>query len=394
MPLPIADQPTGILTLPLLAALQTPEGDDLLKEAARYTDPLLAVTLLRKRFAADLVAAAVEMLDLRRRAAAKFVNADRMFFNRESLEQASHGKVATWRAERFRGVESVADWGCGAGADSLALAKVTHVIGLDIDPIRVSLAAANARVIGRANAEFHVANYLNRPPDAPMIWADPARRQDGRRTNDPMEYVPALEQVVAHAGGRPLGVKVSPAVEADHIPPNVEAEFISVNGELKEAVFWYGDLRTCQRRATVLPEGVTLTPEGELVQTAPPADVLYDPDPAVTRAGAVKDLGRMLGAWQIDPTIAYLTGYSPIATPFAQTLIIRAWMPWNLKAVKRHLRAQNMRVEEVRKRGSAVDTEGVRKALRTDGDTPVILVLTRVEGNPAAILATRWKAEN
>jgi DNA-binding FadR family transcriptional regulator len=73
-------QPTGILTIAGLERLQAPEGQELLQEAARFNDPLLAVTVLRRRFPQDLVAMAVEMTDLRRRAAAKFVNADRMYF--------------------------------------------------------------------------------------------------------------------------------------------------------------------------------------------------------------------------------------------------------------------------------------------------------------------------
>jgi hypothetical protein len=64
-------------------------------------------------------------------------------------------------------------------------------------------------------------------------------------------------------------------------------------------------------------------------------------------------------------------------------------MPWNLKHVKRHLRANDLRVEEIRKRGSPVDVEDLRKPLKTDGDTPVILVLTRCQGAPTALIARR-----
>lgn len=383
---------TGILTLPGLEHFQTPEGRFLLSEAARFSDPLLAVTVLRRKFPQDLVGMAVEIVDLRRRAAAKFPDADRLFFSREALEQSSGAEIAAYRAQRYAGFEAVADWGCGAGMDSMALAGVTHAIGLDVDALRIALARSNAASLGRENAEFHVADFLARPPDAPAIWADPARRVDGRRVTDPALGIPPLDRIVAHAAGRPLGVKISPAVEAAHIPADAEAEFISVNGELKEAVLWYGDLCTGRRRATILPERVSLVPDDAFVQVAPVGEALFDPDPAVLRAGAVRDLGRMLGAWQTDAKIAYLTGFTPVATPFAQTFVVEASMPWNLKNVKRRLRAHGQRVEEVRKRGSAVDTEAVRKALKTNGETPVVLILTRQENKPWAILATRWKA--
>jgi hypothetical protein len=116
---------------------------------------------------------------------------------------------------------------------------------------------------------------------------------------------------------------------------------------------------------------------------------LYDPDPAVLRAGALSDLALLLGAWRVDPQIGYLSGEAPVSTPFAQTLAVDAVMPWNLKAVKRHLRANNQRVEEIRKRGSAVEVEDIRNALRTGGGTPVILVLTRCSGKPTALVARR-----
>jgi len=39
----------------------------------------------------------------------------------------------------------------------------------------------------------------------------------------------------------------------------------------------------------------------------PPAAYLFEPDPAVLRAGLVRDLGEQLSAAQLDPDIAYLT---------------------------------------------------------------------------------------
>src|SRR5439155_3197895 len=73
-----------------IAFLQTASGAELLAEAAAVTGELLArLTRLRLRHAADLASAAVELLELRARAAAKFSRADRMFFTAEGLEQSS-----------------------------------------------------------------------------------------------------------------------------------------------------------------------------------------------------------------------------------------------------------------------------------------------------------------
>ncbi len=42
------------------------------------------------------------------------------------------------------------------------------------------------------------------------------------------------------------------------------------------------------------------------VEVRAPGEFLYDPNPAVTRAGLVQELARMLGAWKIDEQIAFL----------------------------------------------------------------------------------------
>jgi len=382
---------SGVITLAAIAALETPDGERLLADAARFTDPLAAVSTLRRAYPVELVRAAVEMTDLRRRAAAKVTQAHRMFFAREALEQASGEATALWRAKRYAPYELVEDWGCGLGIDSLALATVTSVAGIDLDPVRIALAQANSRALDRPNAEFVIGDYLSTEPRAPAIWSDPARRSNGFRVTDPSAYTPPLNRIIARANGRPLGVKISPAVDARDIPQEAEAEFISVAGELKECVLWFGDLCSCRRRATVLPAGITLAPSGVAPSVGPPGLFLYDPDPALVRAGAVPDLGLKLGARQIDRTVAYLTGDEPFATPLAQTLVIEAVIPWNPKAVRRHLREAGQRVEEIRKRGSAVDSEAARKALKTDGKQPVIIALTRAAGLPVAIVATRWK---
>ena len=49
-------------------------------------------------------------------------------------------------------------------------------------------------------------------------------------------------------------VKISPGVRLEEASRYAaEIEFISLNGELKEAALWFGPLRTARRRATVLP---------------------------------------------------------------------------------------------------------------------------------------------
>ena len=165
----------------------------------------------------------------------------------------------TYRAGRYQSYGTVADLCCGAGGDTLALAGVADVIAVDRDPLRLAMAAANARALGLADRiSFVEADLQQAPaPDAAAIFFDPARRSAGRRVFALSDYQPPValarrwrERVPA------IGIKVAPGVTDEDIAalddPALEVEFISVDGELKEALLWHGPLATPGRRATLL----------------------------------------------------------------------------------------------------------------------------------------------
>src|SRR5258708_9058283 len=106
---------------------------------------------LRKRFPDDLVKAAMDTALLRRKANDKFSRAGRMYFTRESLEQSSGETISAYRAKRFAGFSLVGDLCCGIGGDLIGLSELTHAIAVDADPLRLAMAAENARAYGRAD---------------------------------------------------------------------------------------------------------------------------------------------------------------------------------------------------------------------------------------------------
>src|SRR5699024_7595664 len=100
-------------------------------ERYRDEDALALSTRLRSEgHEAQTVAAVLTQLRLRARAVPKFGPfTDHMVFTDDGLQQATRLSVAARHAQRFSaaGISSVADLGCGLGADALALAS------LDID---------------------------------------------------------------------------------------------------------------------------------------------------------------------------------------------------------------------------------------------------------------------
>jgi len=117
-----------------------------------------------------------------------------------------------------------------------------------------------------------------------------------------------------------------------------------------------------------------------------PSTYLYEPDPAVIRAHVIGQLANQLGAAQIDREIAYLTAGRAIETPFARCWRVIEWLPWNLKRLRVRLRALDVGAVTVKKRGSPLDTDALARQLSGDGSRALVVVLTRVADQPAALI--------
>lgn len=407
-----------------LALLLTPEGRSLLDEV-RDTDPareLAVATRLRRGHPAELVSAALGQARLRQRAVAKFGarDAGRMFFTPNGVEQSTRATVAAYRARRLRelGVTSVADLCCGIGGDAIALARAgIRVLAVDRDPLAVAAARANADALGLAGLvevqEADVTEVDTAGYDA--VFVDPARRGGRGRVFNPEAYSPPLSWAVeaARAAVGVAALKVAPGIPHEAVPDDAEAEWISDGGDVKEAVLWFGtgpktarpkgaappdttpqdagapDAAIPAIRATLLPGPRTLLSRG-LPDPAvrPPGRYLYEPDGAVVRAHLVAEVAQDLDGGLIDATIAYVTTDVRLPTPYATAYEITDRLPFNVKKLKALLRERRVGVLTVKKRGSAVEPEELRrKALpRPNGTESVTVFLTRVAGAPTMLL--------
>lgn len=384
--------------LSAFASLLTDQGRALLDEV-RDTEPaqeLAVATRLRREYPVGLVSAALGQARLRQRAVAKFGAADagRMYFTPNGVEQSTRASVAAYRARRFQelGVRSLADLCCGIGGDAIALARAgIRVLAVDRDPLTAAVARANADALGLGELievrEADVTEVSTAAYDA--VFVDPARRGGRGRVFDPEAYSPPLSWAVRTALEAPLAaLKIAPGIPHETVPAEAGAEWISDCGDVKEAVLWFGTGEAASVRATLLPGPRTLVGRGlPDPQVRPLGRYLYEPDGAVIRAHLVAEVAEELdGGGLIDETIAYITADSLKASPYATAYEITDQLPFGVKKLKGLLRERGVGVLTVKKRGSAVEPEELRRKVKPQGPNSATVFLTRVKGSPTMLL--------
>ncbi|HTI52020.1 MAG TPA: class I SAM-dependent methyltransferase, partial [Planctomycetaceae bacterium] len=336
------------------------------------------------------------LCDLRLRGAGKFSRADRMWFDRQGLEQATSEQVARHKARRFHG--AAFDLCCGIGGDSLALADHVDVTAVDFNPAACLRTEWNAAVYGVGERVSTVCADVEQIDawDA-LVHIDPDRRQQKRgRAVRIEDYVPGL-QFLQRLTGKSRGgaIKLSPACNFGGKFPDAEVELISLDGECKEATIWFGELRgDAPWRATVLPAGLTLAgnPLDYFVDPSPPLGFVFDPDPAVVRAGLVDAAAQELGLSRLDREEEYLTGPEIVTSPFVQTFELLADLPNNLNEIRSYFRMSQAGQVEIKCRRIPIEADAIRRRLPLPGDQPLVLIFARVEGKARALVCRRVPA--
>ncbi|MFC9787890.1 class I SAM-dependent methyltransferase [Rhodococcus sp. NPDC127528] len=339
---------------------------------------------VRARFG-DRTAALVETVLLRRRAAAKLDGSGDWLLTDDALQQATPTVVARHRARRVAG-RAVHDVTCSIGAELFALTGVADVVvGSDLDPVRLAMAARNApgATVIRADALIPCTRDT-------VVLADPARRSGGKRRHDPAALQPPLPDLLDAYRGRDLSVKCAPGLDYDALDWDGEVEVVSLDGGVREACLWSPGLAGpgVRRRATVLRSdggGWELTDaEPDDLPEREPGRWIVDPDGAVVRAGLVRHYAARHGLWQLDPRIAYLTGDTVPAG--VRGFRVLEQLKYTEKALRQELARLDCGVAEILVRGVDVDPAVLRPKLKLRGSASLSVVLTRIGRTPVAFV--------
>lgn len=368
--------------------------------AASADDPVRLISRLRRQLSAVRAHLVVEQLDLRRRAREKFRLADRMFFTRKGLEQATDEQLATYKSSRFPANRPINDLCCGIGGDLISLCARGPTRGVDRDEVMALLAKANAHVHGFSSAQFTVDSYdIADIPIGDGPWhCDPDRRATGRRATRGELFEPTLDvldellQQTSHAA-----IKLAPATE----PPAIwceraEREWLESRGECRQQVAWFGNLARHPGRhaATVIvSNGQSRTVIGK-PNASPSIAIqvgryLYEPAPAVLAAKLTAELCREHNLTCLNPGVAYLTGDNPIDDLALAGFEIVDILRFDRKQLRAYCRQHNLGRLEIKKRGVEVSPEKLRQEIIAPGDNTATILIAPSHQQILAIIARR-----
>lgn len=384
------------------AVLTTKAGLALLAEVATVAEPGPAdLTRWRNQASIEQVAAAIRLTACRRRGAAKFHLAHRMWLDPVGLEQATAEVVARHKARRFQGA-TVVDLCSGIGGDALAMAAESRVVAVDFDPDMPRRLRWNAEVHGVADRLLAARGRAEAfsIPEKALVHVDPDRRaglNHRYRSRLVCGYMPGLGVLNSLMKTSPGGaLKLGPAsdFETHFDRPGIEIELISLGGECKEATAWFGSLAIARRRATCLPSGASWTDAdgraGPVVKAI--SSWVFDPDAALVRAGLLDGFADSHGLARLADGIDLLTGPLLVDSPWLAAFEVRDVVPLDLKRLRRLVAELGLGPLEIKTKGLPwLRPDDLRRRLHPGGPHSATLLLHGGPGAARAIVARRLK---
>ena len=395
----MSPDPKSPESLAAWSTLFEPGAEALLARAMAIEDPAHPgpkdLPSLRALAEPALVAAAIELVQARRKGARKFACAERMILDLPGVEQASGADVAAWKARRFVGLGGPTwDLCCGIGGDAMALAGIVEeLIAVDMDPLACRMAEHNLGLVEpgshRSVRQQSVESLMSeeRLTDA-WLHIDPARRVGGSHSGrggrswyleDCRPGPDVLEALLRVSRG--AAIKLGPGVDLEEIPQaeTSEIEVLGSRGGLKQVLLWSGELAGApgRRRASQVEKGQSYaaTPLSMPRHRAEISSYLYIPDPALERADLVgaRLAERGVEAWNLHPGLGYLHGPGELRDPWFACYRIEAVLPWRERKLKAWLKEHGGGPIEVRTRAGAVVVEKALRELRGDGEQRYVL---------------------
>jgi len=349
---------------------------------------------LRESWGGELVSAALELVEARRRAAVKFPLQESLVADIAGVEQATGSLTASHKAERFKRLAPprIHDLCCGIGGDGMALASVASIWACDVSPLRAWMCGENLSEAKHA-ADCRCEDVETLELEGEAIHLDPSRREGdlegrgrGRRAWAYRDYKPGPDFIRTLLERNPdSAVKLGPGVDVGELPAleRMEVEFIQESGRLVQAVLWSGALaeNDGQHTATLLPGGGQVSG----LPGRPPVDSggrldrwIAVPALSLERSGLVGSLCREHALEEMAPGLGLFTSEAEAPAPWFTSYEVLESMPWRPRRTAAWLAERDAGVVDVKTRGGAVDPEQARKRLRGKGSNHFVVFVLRL----------------
>ncbi|MCL1906569.1 MAG: hypothetical protein FWG08_01415 [Propionibacteriaceae bacterium] len=236
--------------------------------------------------------------------------------------------------------------------------------------------------------------------DHHVLFLDPARRTSRGRSWDIKDLSPSWEFVESMIGRVPGGVvaKLAPGFPHHLLRDEDHVTWVSHHGTLVETTLWAGLDVPSRRDVIVITKGAKgLGPQlntlhigdHQLPAPGPLGQYVYEPDPAIIRAGGIPDIAQLTSSHPVAESIAYLTSDLLIPTPFATAFRVIEVFPYSEKALKSWVRSTKIGTLEIKVRGLGIDPAELRPRLKLAGKTQATIILTPTIHGPQNLVVER-----
>lgn len=365
-----------------------------------------------------------DQLAFRERSTKRFPNPENWLWTQRSFSQASDWWSASFKANLFPRNAVVLDGCCGAGVDTVALATRGPVTGIDQDADLVALANSNLRAHQTQLLEplRTQAQLGTLPVDMAghydWLHLDPDRREacTERRLSRTIEFSPTWAQAIGMiASTQGAVLKLAPSTAIDIQDENkLQTElrcrrvWLGNVGESRQQLMLTGELCNAPLLKTICggtleadwrvavlcepnsqPIAISGTKDLPVETTLQSQRYIFDCQSVLHTADLQTTWAKSTGARALGNKQNYFTSELPVRSPWCQCFQVEEVLPWDMRRVKRWLRARKIGSVEVKKRGLRMDANQAQRELTGLGENRITLLVTPIGPKVRAIAAHR-----
>ncbi len=369
----------------LISFLRLDENNPLIKSIKEeYPKDINSIANLINKNPDKPIKELLTAIRIQKKIAGKISDNERYLFTEKSGQQSTSTIVSEYHKEKFCDYKRIADLCCGSGMDLIKIAEGKEKVwAVDLDEVTLETARYNCQQDKLSNIEFCKMKAEDFIENVEAAFIDPDRRVSNKRQIRVEDYSPNLNDIIRLQQRIPdMICKFSPAInyKAIHLDIPFSWEFISERGELKEALLCLGGLasRHYGRAAVAADKNLIITSDmTESKAISEIGEYLFEPDPAVIRAGLITQLAHKLGLTRIDPDLALLSGNDRVDSDWVNQYKVLDVQKYNFKGFKKYLSENKIGKLVIKTRGFPESVENFRKKLKLKGSFSALIFILR-----------------